>query len=153
MAERIAMVPTLLGCSLQAATDCGGRVRLDLAGADGSMRSIETGHVIAATGYRPDLRRLEFLGDGLRAQIATVQDAPILSPRFETSAPGLFMIGPAAANSFGPVMRFAVGAGFTARRLARHLASRRAARRDSFSLPEQLVGGQSRGDIAVKALD
>jgi len=139
MAERIAMVPTLLGCSLQAATACGSRIRLDLAGADGSMRSIETGHVIAATGYRPDLRRLEFLGDGLRAQIATLQDAPILSPRFETSIPGLFMIGPVAANSFGPVMRFAVGAGFTARRLARHLARRRAAKRDTFDLAKQLV--------------
>jgi hypothetical protein len=32
--------------------------------------------------------------------------------------PGLYFAGIAAANSFGPVMRFAFGAGFAARRLA-----------------------------------
>jgi len=141
MAERIAKVPTLLGCSLGAARAAGRGVRLDLVEAGGSTRSIETEHVIAATGYRPDVRRLDFVGDGLRAQIATLQDAPILSPRFETSVPDLFMIGPVAANSFGPVMRFAVGAGFTARRLARHLAARRAVGRGSFGVPEPAVEG------------
>ena len=110
MRDRIAKVPTILGCSVRAATAGGSRVRLDLAAADGSLRSIETGHVIAATGYRPDLRRLDFLSDSLRARMATVEHAPILSSRFETTVPGLYMIGPAAAFSFGPVMRFVVGA-------------------------------------------
>ena len=36
--------------------------------------------------------------------------------------PGLYFAGVAAANSFGPVMRFAFGAGFAARTLARALA-------------------------------
>jgi len=35
--------------------------------------------------------------------------------------PGLYFAGVAAANSFGPVMRFAFGAGFAARTLARTL--------------------------------
>ncbi len=142
MAERIARVPTLLGCTVRAATACGSRVRLDLTGADASARSIETGHVIAATGYRPDIRRLDFLGERLRARIATVEHAPVLSSRFETTVPGLFMVGPAAANSFGPVMRFVVGAGFTARRLSRHLAGGRVADTEPFGLPETLGEGQ-----------
>ena len=48
----------------------------------------------------------------------------MLSADFESSLPGLFFAGPVAAASFGPVMRFAVGAKFTARRLSRHLAAR-----------------------------
>jgi hypothetical protein len=35
--------------------------------------------------------------------------------------PGLYFAGVAAANSFGPVMRFAFGAGFAARTLTRAL--------------------------------
>jgi len=37
--------------------------------------------------------------------------------------PGLYFVGPPTANSFGPLMRFAVGARFAAPRLARHLAA------------------------------
>jgi hypothetical protein len=83
---------------------------------------VTTDHVIAATGYRIDVQRYDFMSNALRTALATVQQTPILSPSFESSIPDLFIIGPAAANSFGPVMRFAVGAGFTARRLARRLA-------------------------------
>ena len=43
----------------------------------------------------------------------------MLSSSFESSMPGLYFVGVAAANSFGPVMRFAFGAGFAARTLAR----------------------------------
>jgi hypothetical protein len=41
----------------------------------------------------------------------------VLSSNFESSVPGLYFTGLVAANSFGPVMRFAFGAGFAARRL------------------------------------
>ena len=43
----------------------------------------------------------------------------MLSSSFESSVPGIYFVGIAAANSFGPVMRFAFGAGFAARRLDR----------------------------------
>jgi len=36
--------------------------------------------------------------------------------------PGIYFAGLAAANSFGPVMRFAYGAGFAARRLTEAMA-------------------------------
>ena len=45
-----------------------------------------------------------------------------LSAQFESSVPGLYFVGPMAATSFGPVMRFAAGAGFTSRTIAAHLA-------------------------------
>ncbi|MCL2430686.1 MAG: NAD(P)-binding domain-containing protein [Alphaproteobacteria bacterium] len=139
MADRIARVPTILGCSVRTAIASGSRARLLLAEANGSTRSIETDHVIAATGYKPDLCRLDFLGDALRAQIPTVDGAPLLSSRFETKVPGLFMIGTVSANCFGPVMRFAVGAGLTARSLARHLARRRPGVAETFPGLEKLV--------------
>ena len=47
-----------------------------------------------------------------------------LSGGFESSAPGLFFVGPAAANSFGPLMRFMVGAEYVAPRIAPRLARR-----------------------------
>jgi hypothetical protein len=40
-----------------------------------------------------------------------------------SSVPGLYFVGVAAANSFGPLLRFACGADYTARRLAPHLAA------------------------------
>jgi hypothetical protein len=46
----------------------------------------------------------------------------MLSSNFESSIPGLYFAGVSAANSFGPVMRFAFGAGFAARTLTRALA-------------------------------
>jgi hypothetical protein len=54
-----------------------------------------------------------------------------LTSNFETSAPGLYFIGAAAANSFGPLLRFMVGAEFVAPRLAAHL-NRRIPRRASL---------------------
>jgi FAD-dependent urate hydroxylase len=36
--------------------------------------------------------------------------------------PGLYFVGLAAANSFGPVMRFMFGAGFAARTVSESLA-------------------------------
>ncbi len=38
---------------------------------DGERSEVRADHVIAATGYRPDLRRLAFLDDALRARIRT----------------------------------------------------------------------------------
>jgi thioredoxin reductase len=88
---------------------------------DGGVAQIATDHVIAATGYRPDLRRLPFLVSDLREEIDHVLHTPRLSDDFETSAAGLYAVGPLAANAFGPLMRFMVGAEYAAPRLAAHL--------------------------------
>lgn len=88
---------------------------------DGGVAQIATDHVIAATGYRPDLRRLPFLVSDLREEIDHVLHTPRLSDNFETSAAGLYAVGPLAANAFGPLMRFMVGAEYAAPRLSAHL--------------------------------
>jgi hypothetical protein len=50
----------------------------------------------------------------------------VLSADFETSVPGLYVMGPAAAGSFGPLMRFMFGADFAVRRIDDRLARRAA---------------------------
>ena len=95
---------------------------LELTDRDGQQERVEADHVIAATGYQVDLHKITFLDSKLCTQIRRTGAAPALSASFQSSVPGLYFVGVSAANSFGPLMRFAFGSKFTARRLARHLA-------------------------------
>src|SRR5579862_410566 len=108
----IGKVPLHLGCTPTGAGVKNGRVHLNVRAEDGSEREIATEHIIAATGYRVDLERLKFLSPEIRSQIKTVDGSPKLSSSFESSVAGIYFAGVAAAVSFGPVMRFAFGAGF-----------------------------------------
>ena len=108
---------------VQAKPDAGG-VLLTLASESGEKREFQADHVICGTGYRSELARLPFLDDALLSRINAVQGTPILSANFESSMPGLYFVGAIAANTFGPVLRFACGAEFAAPRLARHLSRR-----------------------------
>jgi thioredoxin reductase len=118
----IGKVPLHLGCTPQSAEVQNGKVLLSIQAEDGSKREIITEHVITATGYRVDVERLKFLNPEIRSKVKSVNGSPVLSKSFESSIPGLFFAGVAAANSFGPVMRFAFGAGFAARTITRALA-------------------------------
>jgi len=95
------------------------RLRAD----DGSDREVITEHVITGTGYKVDLNRLQFLSPEIRRQIAVVAGSPVLSSTFESSVPGLYFVGLAAANTFGPLMRFAFGARFAAERISKAMQS------------------------------
>jgi thioredoxin reductase len=118
-------VPVLTGHSLVESRAENGGVRLTLS-ANGSGRTeVVTERVLAATGYRVDVDRLEFLDSELRAALKRVGGAPDLSSSFESSVRGLYFIGLASANSFGPVMRFVCGTRFASRRLSRRLADAR----------------------------
>jgi thioredoxin reductase len=117
----VGKVTTHLSQAVEKAEVQGNLVNLHLRAHDGSTKQIQCDHVIAATGYRVDLNRLSFLAEDIRAQIRTAGGAPILSSGFESSVPGLYFVGLAAANSFGPVMRFAFGAGFAARKVTQSL--------------------------------
>ncbi len=113
-------IPLLLGCTPLRAKIQGERVQLDLVDRNGAEQRLTSEHVIAATGYKIDLRRLTFLPEQLRHQLRSIDNAPILSPEFQSSIAGLYFVGPASANSFGPAMRFIFGAEFAARRIAAH---------------------------------
>ncbi|MFE3016324.1 NAD(P)-binding domain-containing protein [Streptomyces sp. NPDC059256] len=112
-------VPALLGHRLHGAEVHDGRVRLTLVEPDTTRFVVETDHVIAATGFTPDLDRLSLLDAPLRRAITTLGAgrAPDLNAAFESSWPGLFFTGLLSAPSFGPSMRFVYGATYTAGRL------------------------------------
>jgi len=118
----IGRLPLELGYNVERSEIRNGKVHLHLRGLDGSARELVTEHVIAATGYKVDVERLAFLNPAIRAKLKCINGTPVLSSAFESSVPGLYFVGIAAANSFGPVMRFAFGAGFAAKRLTSAVA-------------------------------
>jgi thioredoxin reductase len=111
-----------LGLNIARVLPQGSRVKLELVDDAGTMQELMTDNVIAATGYKVDLRRIAFLAPELASGLASVDNTPILSSNFESSVPGLYFAGITAANTFGPMLRFAVGAKFAANRLSGHLA-------------------------------
>jgi thioredoxin reductase len=128
-------VPLVLGYAVERAEIENGKVRVHLRGNDGSERQILTEHIIAATGYKVDINRLAFLSTEIRSRLKTLNRTPVLSSTFESSVPGLYFVGIAAANSFGPVMRFAFGAGFAAKRVTQAMAQALARSRASVPAP------------------
>ena len=117
----VSRIPVLLGYDIETAVIDQDRVRLMLTGRSG-RKSHVADHVIAATGYEVDLRRLTFLSGEIRSGIEVIHNTPALSPYFETSVPDLYVVGFASKYCFGPVMQFACGAHWTATRISRRLA-------------------------------
>ena len=115
---RLRDVTIRTGVQVADITPCRERVRLRLD--DGTQQTVD--HVLLATGYRVDLSRHAFLASPLVEAIKCVNGYPQLSRGFETTMPGLHVVGAPAAWSFGPLMRFVAGSGFAARSLTRWLA-------------------------------
>ncbi|MBS2532683.1 SidA/IucD/PvdA family monooxygenase [Catenulispora sp. NF23] len=108
------------GTRITSARSEGDRVLLELS--DG--RKLEADHVVAATGYEVDVRKLTVLGDGLRGRVRGMRGSygpPDLGAGFQTSVPGLSIVGLAAAATFGPSMRFVFGSAFASRTVAARL--------------------------------
>jgi len=115
-------LPVHLGRHLEAARIKGERIELQFRTPDGSNQTLAADHVVTATGYRIDLGRLPFLDSGLLSKIEMEDRKPVLSLKYETSVPGLHIVGAASAFSFGPVNRFVFGAIHPARALSRAFA-------------------------------
>jgi hypothetical protein len=113
------------------------RVQLRLRTATGE-RTVEVDRVLAGTGYVVDVDRIQYLDPLLRARIQRLERAPVLSLRFESSVPGVYFLGLAAAMSFGPLFRFVAGAEFAAPTLARHLATTEPTRAPRAPEPEAI---------------
>jgi thioredoxin reductase len=116
-------IRTHLGMTIENVSARDGGAELALRSADGSETRVRTEHVIAATGYKASVARLSFIDASLRQRIELADEAPQLDTSFQSSVPGLYFVGAAAANSFGPLLRFAFGAKYAAKRLARKLAA------------------------------
>lgn len=111
------VIDTLTSSRVRAAEPHGSGVRLTL---DGPRQSVlDADHVIAGTGFRIDLARLEFLGEALRGRIETLAGYPVLSRAGESAVPGLYFVGAPAAVSIGPSARFIAGTHTAVRQLVR----------------------------------
>ena len=130
----VGKVPVMTGFAPQSAEVRDGRIHLQLASADGGEKTLSVDHAILCTGYKVDLRKVDFLERPAARRDRGDGHAPILSSHFETSVPGLYFVGPASAPSFGPMFRFVYGAEFAAPRIAAHLA-RSAGRRSASVRP------------------
>jgi thioredoxin reductase len=118
----VGKVPIHLNTNVNRAWVENGCVNLELS--DGkSGQTLKFDHVVAATGYQVDVERLSILSPEIRGNIRLTEKAPLLSAYFESSVNGLYFVGVAAANTFGPVMRFVFGARYTATRITKHLVT------------------------------
>jgi len=113
--------PVLTGHAVTAVAQRGDEVALTMTQRDGSRGELTADHIISATGYRPDLRRLSFLGQDLAARLTTVDDSIAVDKSYQSSVPGLYFVGPLVAPSFGPVMRFVFGSKHAAYSVTRQL--------------------------------
>lgn len=69
---------------------------------------LEVDHVVFASGYRPDVARVPYLADVVD-RVAATDGFPDLSEGFETSLPGLYVVGFLATRDFGPFYGFTKG--------------------------------------------
>jgi thioredoxin reductase len=118
------VVPVRLGQHITGARRDGDRVVLSTRDRQGRTDTLETDHVLAATGYRVRLDGLDFLAPELRARLARTGGFPRLDPGLQSSVPGLYFTGIQAAATFGPLLRFTCGTEFAAPRLAAAVAPR-----------------------------
>ena len=107
----VGKVPLIVDVNVTEAKVHNGRVSLQLTDSAGTRKQVITDHVIAATGYKVDLRRLAYMDSDLQSAVRSAEHTPVLSSNFESSVPGLYFVGASAANTFGPLLRFAFGAG------------------------------------------
>ncbi|HEV2302417.1 MAG TPA: FAD-dependent oxidoreductase [Stellaceae bacterium] len=117
----VGRVPLHLGRSVERVSEHGGRVLVETHARDGTREGFACDHLLAATGYRIDVARLDFLSERIKAGLRAADGSPTLSADFQSSIDGLYFVGPNAAYAFGPAMRFVYGAMHPARRLARDL--------------------------------
>ena len=89
-----------------------GDTTVDLTLSDGSV--LEVDHVVLASGYRADLDRVPYLS-GVLDGVSVTDGFPDLSEGFETSLPGLSVVGFAATRVFGPFYGFTKGCPSAAR--------------------------------------
>jgi len=122
LVARLQNVPMKLGRSAISAVPFGGRLRVKLD--DGSDRTVD--HMFLGTGYRVNVAKYEFFCPQLAQSISCFQGYPRLREGFESSVPGLHILGAPAIWSFGPLMQFVVGTHYCSQALLRRIAGKTA---------------------------
>jgi thioredoxin reductase len=89
-----------------AVTEVAGAGPVTLTLSDGSV--LEVDHVVFASGYQPDVARVPYLR-GVLDRVRITDGFPDLSEGFETSLPGLSVVGFLATRDFGPFYGFTKG--------------------------------------------
>jgi len=126
----VGVVDVLPGQRIKEAVPHGSGVRLTLEGSRQAQADFD--HVIAGTGFRPDVARLPFLPQQLRASIKTLNGHPVVNRNGETSVPGLYFCGAPTVLFIGPSARFIAGTHTLSELLAKSVARRaRSGRKES----------------------
>jgi len=120
LVDRLHHVPIRLGKSVTAVVAVGDRAKVKLD--DGYERTVD--HILLGTGYHVDISKYEFLSPELLKSIHRFNGYPVLADGFETSVPGLHILGAPAAWSFGPLMQFVSGTTYASRALTRAVAGK-----------------------------
>jgi len=126
-----------------------GKLTIHFVDGAGVRKTMIVDHLISATGYKVDLRRLTFIDPDLQSKIQSAENTPVLSSNFESSVPGLYFVGITSANTFGPLLRFAYGAGFASKRLSKHLA-RTAEKKAVASEPSANLQTSEHDEVGVR---
>ncbi|MGZ3621854.1 MAG: NAD(P)-binding domain-containing protein [Ktedonobacteraceae bacterium] len=116
--ERVVGKVQVLERHVEKTREVSGRVTLTLS----DNLKLEADHVILATGYQAEVKRLPMLPSSVLSALHRYMGSPILNNRFESSIPGLYFVGFSAARSFGPLFRFVVGTNAAAERVAKSIA-------------------------------
>lgn len=87
-------------------TDVSGDGPMTLVLSDGE--TMEVDRVVFASGYKCDMRRVPYLA-GVIDDVSVTDGFPDLSEGFETSLPGLYVVGFPATRDFGPFYGFTKG--------------------------------------------
>ena len=74
-----------------------------------AAREVTADHVIAAHRLPARPHRLSFLGDAAARPADRRHGSPVVDRDYQTSVPGLYVIGPGGGAHMGPVMRFVFG--------------------------------------------
>lgn len=133
-----------------------GRIVLEV-DSGGETSAISADHVVLATGFKVDMARHAFLSSEILGALSMVDGSPDLTSNFETSVRDLYVLGPAAAMSFGPALRFIYGARYAVPRVAGHIGGRFKREAGSFAAPShgvtpELANGHGSGAHARSVL-
>lgn len=109
--------------------------------------------IILATGYKVGIDQLPLLAAGnILAGLETRNGFPVLSERFETSVPGLFITSMPATQDFGPFFAFTIAVRMSARVIGDTLAGHPAGVDPLDGLPATTPGQRARASPLGDAL-